>query len=151
VDADPGSILHGRPRVSLPFPAAVHLLVLGERPNLGRLVLKFENRPLAGRSRGQLCLVAALLHRIDAVGMGHLLLGNVVGRDFVEVILSIVLKARSTWCSDLRKCLQIGSSDLTLPEAKWQRRGCRDSPESIVVLLSPATTLWRMTPDFLSG
>jgi hypothetical protein len=57
----------------------------GEKPDLGRLVSEVRYDPTTP-------------------------FANVVGRDFVEVILSIVLKARSTWCSDFRKCLQIGSS-----------------------------------------
>jgi hypothetical protein len=41
---------------------------------------------------------------------GRFVLEFEIARLLGEVILSIVLKALPIWCSDFRKCLQIGSS-----------------------------------------
>jgi hypothetical protein len=41
---------------------------------------------------------------------GRLVLEFEIARFLGEVILSVVLKALPTWCSDFRKCLQIGNS-----------------------------------------
>ena len=77
---------------------------MGEKVDLGRLVLEFEIARLQSVAVDSFCFVAGLLHLIDIVGRGYRLSDSVVGRNFVEVILSYVMSYLTTigLYSDLR-------------------------------------------------